>query len=68
MKSMKSMTRLGWLLLVVLAGVPAANGQQGGQQTPDVKFVADTLVVQAEGSYESDPDLATLTFDISTRE
>jgi uncharacterized protein YggE len=48
--------------------VTAANSQQAGQQSPDVKFVADTLVVQAEGSYESDPDLATLTFDISTRE
>lgn len=37
-------------------------------QTPDVKFIADTLVVQAEGNYEADPDLATLTFDIMAQE
>jgi uncharacterized protein YggE len=37
-------------------------------QQPEVKFVADTLVVQAEGSYESDPDLAILTFDVSAQE
>ncbi len=33
-------------------------------QSPDVKFIADTLVVQAEGQYEADPDLATLTFSV----
>jgi hypothetical protein len=33
-------------------------------QTPELKFIADTLVVQAEGTYDSDPDLATLTFQI----
>jgi len=37
-------------------------------QGPEVKFIADTLVVQAEGTYEADPDLATLTFDISSQE
>jgi uncharacterized protein YggE len=37
------------------------------QQT-EVKFIADTLVVQAEGSYETDPDLAVMTFDISSQE
>lgn len=37
-------------------------------QQPEVKFIADTLVVQAEGSYESDPDLAIMTFDISSQE
>ena len=35
-------------------------------QGPEVRFIADTLVVQAEGTYEADPDLATLTFDISS--
>src|SRR5215510_3520308 len=39
-----------------------------GQQHQDVKFVADTLIVQAEGSYEADPDLATLSFDVSAQE
>lgn len=33
-------------------------------QTPDVKFIADTLIVQADGRYEADPDLATLSFSV----
>jgi uncharacterized protein YggE len=37
-------------------------------QTPEIHFVADTLVVQADGSFESDPDLGTLTFDISSQD
>jgi len=37
-------------------------------QQPEVKFVADTLVVQSEGSFESDPDLAVLAFDVSAQE
>src|SRR5271169_2683665 len=37
-------------------------------QNPEVKFIADTLVVQAEGQYEADPDVATLTFHISSQE
>ena len=32
--------------------------------SPDVKFIADTLVVQANGRYEADPDLATLSFSV----
>lgn len=37
-------------------------------QTPEIKFIADTLVVQADGAFEGDPDLATLTFDISAQD
>ena len=37
-------------------------------QQPEVKFVADTLVVQSEGSFESDPDMAVLAFDVSAQE
>ncbi len=37
-------------------------------QQPEVKFIADTLVVQAEGRFESDPDLAVLAFDVSAQE
>ncbi len=33
-------------------------------QTPAPRFIADTLVVQADGTYEADPDLATMTFHI----
>jgi uncharacterized protein len=51
------------LVLVALSAVPA-QGQQGTQ----VKFVADTLIVEAEGTYESDPDQAVLAFDVSVQE
>ncbi len=65
---MKSIACIGLLTaLAVLSAVPAAS-QTGNQTAPEVRFAADTLVVQAEGSYESDPDLATLTFDVSTQE
>jgi uncharacterized protein YggE len=37
-------------------------------QTPEPKFIADTLVVQAEGTYEADPDLATMEFQIFSQE
>ena len=37
-------------------------------QEQPIKFIADTLVVQASGTYETDPDLATLSFDISTQD
>ncbi len=49
----------GWLLLgsVFVAG-----------QAPEVKFIADTLVVQADGTYEADPDLATMTFQIFSQD
>jgi len=33
-------------------------------QSPELKFIADSLVVQADGTYDADPDLATLTFQI----
>jgi uncharacterized protein YggE len=37
-------------------------------QNSEPKFIADTLVVQADGTFEADPDLATLTFDISSQD
>lgn len=37
-------------------------------QNEPIKFIADTLVVQAAGTYETDPDLATLSFDISSQD
>ncbi len=33
-------------------------------QSPDVKSILDTLAVQADGKFEADPDLATLTFSV----
>lgn len=43
-------------------------GKPARAQNADIKFIADTLVIQAEGTYETDPDLATLTFDISAQD
>jgi uncharacterized protein YggE len=37
-------------------------------QSSEIKFIADTLVIQADGTFEADPDLATLTFDISSQD
>jgi len=37
-------------------------------QQSETKFVADTLVVQAEGRFEADPDLAVLAFDVFAQE
>src|ERR1700690_265003 len=54
--------------IVMVAALLCALGRTGGAQAPEIKFIADTLVVQAEGSYEADPDLATLTFDISSQD
>lgn len=38
------------------------------QQNEQTKFIADTLVVQANGTFEAEPDLATLTFDITSQD
>jgi uncharacterized protein YggE len=54
---------LSGLVLAALWVVPAH-----GQQATQVKFVADTLIVEAEGTYESDPDQAILAFDVSVQE
>lgn len=51
--------------LLVLAAAAPAPAQT---QAPEIKFIADTLVVQADGTYQADPDLATLTFDVSTQD
>ncbi|HEV2490316.1 MAG TPA: SIMPL domain-containing protein [Candidatus Acidoferrales bacterium] len=50
--------------IVLLLSVPITTR---AQEQP-IKFIADTLVVQASGTYEADPDLATLSFDISTQD
>jgi uncharacterized protein len=57
------MNRIGICLCLLLFAAPVLHGQN---QEP--KFIADTLVVQAEGSFESDPDVATLTFDVASEE
>lgn len=39
-----------------------------GAETTETKFIADTLVIEAEGAYEADPDLATMTFQVFSQE
>ncbi len=48
-------------LLVLVALPNAAQGQE-------IKFIADTITVQADGQFEADPDLATLSFHIASQE
>jgi len=57
------MKRIVWALVLVclFGGITRA-------QNPEIKFIAETLVVQADGTYKADPDLATLTFDISSQD
>src|SRR5436305_350739 len=56
--------KLSAALMVLFASLtPGLMAQQS-----EVKFVADTLVVQAEGRFEADPDLAVLAFDVSAQE
>src|SRR2546423_8315106 len=43
-------------------------GTVASAQSPELKFIADTLVVQADGTYEADPDLATMTFQIYSQD
>ena len=56
------------LPFAVLLAVLLALACPARSQNSDIKFIADTLVVQADGTYEADPDLATLTFDISSQD
>jgi len=53
-----------WLALTLLL----VSASLARAQSPELKFIADTLVVQAEGTYETDPDLATMTFRIFSQE
>jgi uncharacterized protein len=57
------MKRLFCVLALLLLGCSFALAQ-----APEVKFIADTLVVQADGTYEADPDLATMTFQIFSQD
>jgi uncharacterized protein YggE len=55
--------RIASIAIFLTVGCATASAQ-----TPELKFIADTLVVQAEGTYEADPDLATMTFQIFSEE
>ena len=49
---------------ICLAVVSFAVGWGTFAQAQDVKVPADTLAIQAEGTYEADPDLANLNFQV----
>jgi len=54
--------------IVSALAVVCLSGGIARAQNPEIKFIAETLVVQADGTYKADPDLATLTFDISSQD
>jgi len=56
------------LPLFVFAACLALPFTVRAQQAPEIKFIADTLVIQADGTYQTDPDLATVVFDISAQD
>ena len=55
----------GGVILLLFAVGATVNSSA---QRPEVKFIADTLVVEADGTYKADPDLATLTFQIFSQD
>ena len=55
-------------LFLGLAVVCSFAVNSRAQNNNDIKFIAETLVVQADGTYQADPDLATLAFDISSQD
>lgn len=62
-----NMTRFQLQFLIALFAL-SLFGSSIRAQTPEIKFIADTLVIQAEGSYQADPDLATVVFEISAQD
>jgi uncharacterized protein YggE len=56
----------------VLSGVIALAlficATANAQQNSEIKIVADTLIVQAQGTFEADPDIAVLAFDVATQD
>lgn len=62
------MSRLAWVKVIFGAALCVMARPASAQQQVGAKFVQDTIVVQAEGSFEADPDLATLTFDVTSQD
>ena len=58
---------MGFRFAFALILITSASGIASAQN-PELKFIADTLVVQADGTYEADPDLAKMTFRIFSQE
>jgi len=55
-------------MTVVVLAFLCLTGRPVLAQQSAAKFVQDTIVVEAEGSLEADPDLATLTFDVTSQD
>jgi len=64
---MHKLSTLVWPFVFVLALIAAPSRAQQNQNN-DIKFIAETLVVQADGTYQADPDLATLAFNITSQD
>jgi hypothetical protein len=58
----------GYAGIFAITAVLTGGTLQGQQNNADIKFIAETLVVQADGVYQTDPDVATLTFDVSAQD
>lgn len=66
---MKRMVMCGGVLCLALLGTPIRPlHAQGPTQNQGLKFVDNTVLVEAQGIYVTDPDLATLTFDINSQD
>jgi uncharacterized protein YggE len=61
-------SRMAWMKIVFGAALCVMARPASAQQQVGAKFVQDTIVVEAEGSFEADPDLATLTFDVTSQD
>ncbi len=54
--------------LVVMVYLTLAMATPSGAQAQEVKVMGETIAVQAEGSYQAEPDLATLTFVVTSQD
>lgn len=52
------MTNASMLLCVLVFAACLAFPFAVRAQSPEIKFIADTLVIQADGRYQTEPDLA----------
>lgn len=56
------------LIAIAIACAFALPGAAQATRSPQMSILADTLVIQADGTYEADPDLATLVFDVTSQD
>jgi uncharacterized protein len=56
------------LLAIAIVSAFALPAAAQAPRTPQMSILSDTLVIQADGTYEADPDLATLIFDVTSQD